>query len=153
RPRPPVQTYRGGSFTFKVNAELTNRLRELARNSGTTLYMTLLASFQLLIHRYTNQDQFLVGSPTAGRSRARLADLVGYFVNPVALRPDFSQDLTFAEYLDRVRETVLGAFEHQDFPFPLLVERLQPERDPSRSPLFEVVFALQKTHGPAGKNL
>ncbi|HKR15461.1 MAG TPA: non-ribosomal peptide synthase/polyketide synthase [Pyrinomonadaceae bacterium] len=153
RHRPPVQTYRGGSCAFKLEAELTMRIRELAQQHGATLYMTLLAAFQVLLHRYTNQDLFLVGSPTAGRSRAGLADVVGYFVNPIALLADFSQDPAFAGHLDRVRQHVLEAFEHQEFPFPLLVERLQPERDPSRSPLFQAVFALQKTHATAGEHL
>ncbi|HKV36205.1 MAG TPA: non-ribosomal peptide synthase/polyketide synthase [Pyrinomonadaceae bacterium] len=153
RHRQPVQTYRGSSWPFKVEAELTAKIRELARKHGATLYMTLLAAFQVVLHRHTNQDQFLVGSPTAGRSRAGLADVVGYFVNPIALLADFSQDPTFAEHLDRVRLHVLEAFEHQEFPFPLLVERLQPERDPSRSPLFQTVFALQKTHTLAGEHL
>jgi len=151
--RPRVQTYRGSSFAFKLNPELTTGLRALAQHHGATLYMTLLASFQVLVHRYTNQDQFLIGSPTAGRNRAGLSDVVGYFVNPIVLRADLSRDVPFAEYLGSVRENALRAFEHQDFPFSLLVERLQPKRDPSRSPLFQVVFAFQKTHAPAGGNL
>ncbi|HEX7313092.1 MAG TPA: amino acid adenylation domain-containing protein, partial [Pyrinomonadaceae bacterium] len=153
RPRPPVQTYRGRSFSFRLSAELTAGLKELSRRHEATLYMTLLASFQVLLHRYTGQEQFLVGSPTAGRRSAELADIVGYFVNPIVLRADLSQDPSFEQYLDRVRQTVLGAFEHQEYPFPLLVERLQPERDASRSPIFQVMFALQKTHLPTGESL
>jgi amino acid adenylation domain-containing protein len=153
RHRPPVQTYRGSSLPFKIDSELAEKLRALAQQHGATLYMTLLACFQVVLHRYTNQERFLVGSPTAGRGRAGLAETVGYFVNPIAMLADFSEDPSFVEHLDRVRHNVLSAFEHQDFPFPLLVERLQPDRDPSRSPLFQVVFAFQKTHGQAGENL
>ena len=151
--RPPAQTYRGSSFAFKLDAQLTSRLKSLAQQHGATLYMTLLAAFQVLIQRHTNQDRFLLGSPTTGRNRAGSADVVGYFVNLIALAADFSEDPIFTEHLKNVRANVLSAFGHQDFPFPLLVERLQPERDPSRSPLFQVVFAFQKTHALTGENL
>ncbi|MDQ3805506.1 MAG: amino acid adenylation domain-containing protein, partial [Acidobacteriota bacterium] len=146
RPRPPAQTYRGASLPFRIGAGLTDGLKALSRRHDATLYMTLLAAFQTLLHRYTGQEDIVVGSPTAGRSRAEFAGVVGYFVNPVALRADLSHDPTFAEFLGRVRRTVLESFRHQDYPFPLLVEQLQPERDPSRSPLFEVAFVLQKPH-------
>jgi amino acid adenylation domain-containing protein len=146
RPRPHVQTYRGASQSFKLSADLTRQLNTLSRNHGATLYMTLLAAFQLLLNRYTGQEDILVGSPTTGRTRSELAGLVGYFVNPVVLRTDLSGALTFKTLLSRVRQTVLAAFEHQEYPFPLLVERLQPERDPSRTPLFQILFILQKAH-------
>src|SRR6185503_360536 len=116
------------------------------RGHGATLFMTLLAAFQLLLSRYTGQADILVGSPTTGRTKAELAGLVGYFVNPVVLRADLSGELTFETLLSQVRQTVLAAFEHQEYPFSLLVERLQPYRDPSRSPLFQVLFTLQKAH-------
>jgi natural product biosynthesis luciferase-like monooxygenase protein/amino acid adenylation domain-containing protein len=145
RPRPPLQTYQGASHPFELSAELTQRLNELSRAHGATLYMTLLAAFQTLLHRYTSQEVILVGSPTAGRSVAELGGLVGYFVNPVVLRADFSGDPTFGEFLAQVRQTALSAFEHQDYPFALLVEKLQPQRDPSRSPLFQTMFVFQKT--------
>ncbi len=144
RPRPPVQTDRGAAETIRLGTELTQSLRSLARAHGTTLYSTLLAAFQVLLHRYTGQEDILVGSPKAGRSR-KLARLVGYFVNPVVLRADLSGNPTFSAFLDRTHHTTLAAFEHGDYPFPLLVERLQPERDPSRSPIFQVMFAWQKT--------
>ena len=153
RPRPAVQSYRGQSETFRLSQELATRLRALGRANGATLYMTLLAAFQTFLHRYCGQEDFLVGSPTAGRSRADFAGVVGYFVNPVVLRADLSRGPSFRELLRRVRETALAAFEHQDYPFPLLVQQLQPDRDPSRSPLFEAVFALQSAPLPDKKGL
>jgi amino acid adenylation domain-containing protein len=143
RPRPPVQTYRGSAVSFALGAEESSRLHELGRAHQATLFMTLLAGFQTLLSRWSGQTDLLVGAPSAGRGRARLAGLVGYFVNPVVLRGDLAGDPAFGAFLDRVRGSVLGAFEHQDYPFPALVEHLQPERDPSRSPLFQVMFALQ----------
>jgi hypothetical protein len=144
RPRPQIQTYLGASVSFKLDAELRDKLKRLGQSRDATLYMSLLATFQVLLHRYARQDVFLIGSPAAGRTRAELAGLVGYFVNPLVLRADLSGNPTFEEHLDYVRSIVLGAFDHQEYPFPLLVERLQPERDASRSPLVQVMFALQK---------
>ena len=146
RARPPVQTYSGRSRSFRLSAELTSRIKLLARSRRATLYMTMLAAFQTLLHRYTGQDDILVGSPTSGRSHAGLADIIGYFVNPVVLRADFSLDPTFQEFLDQVRQTVLAAFDHQDYPFALLVKRRLPERDVNSSPLFQAMFVLQKSH-------
>ena len=146
RPRPPVQTYQGATVSFKLNADLTHRIKALSRAQGATLYMTLLAVFQVLLSRYTGQKDILVGSPTAGRSRADLAGLVGYFVNPVVCRADLSGNPNFEAFLGQVKQTVLKAFEHQDYPFALLVERLQAVRDPSRSPLFQAMFVLEKAH-------
>jgi amino acid adenylation domain-containing protein/FkbH-like protein len=153
RPRPPVQTFRGDSLGFALDARLTAELKALGKSHGATLYMTLLAAFQVLLHRYTSQKELTVGSPTAGRNWAELAGLMGYFVNPLVLRADFSQDPAFEDFLGQVRQTVLAAFEHQDYPFALLVERLQPERDPSRSPLFQAMFALQQPHLRNGEGL
>jgi amino acid adenylation domain-containing protein len=144
-PRPKVQTYRGAAKTFQLDAEQARQLKALGRESGVTLYMTLLAAFQILIHRYTGQSDLLVGSPTAGRDRADLAGLIGYLVNPVGLRADFSEAPTFRQFLDQVRQTVIEALNHSHYPFPLLVKQLHLERDPSRSPLFQVFFVLQKS--------
>jgi amino acid adenylation domain-containing protein len=146
RPRPPLQTYRGAAHIFHLNANLTHRLSALAHAAGATLYTTLLAVFQVLLFRYTGQADLLVGSPAAGRSRAEFANVVGYFVNPLVLRTDLSGQPTFGAALDRVRQTVLAALAHQDYPFVLLVERLQPERSPGNSPLFQVLFVLQNAH-------
>ncbi len=147
RPRTPLQTYRGDSKHLFMDGVLYKQLKSLAQEQGTTLFMTLLAAFQTLLHRYSNQEQFLVGSVTAGRSHSELAGLVGYFINPIALRADFSGNPTFNDFLQRVRQTTLGAFEHQDYPPALLAKRLEIQRDSSRPPLFETMFILQKAHG------
>ena len=144
-PRPPLQTYRGATRAFALSAELSGRLLSLGQSHGATLYMTLLAAFQTLLLRYTGQRDMTVGSAMAGRSRAEFAGIVGYLVNSVTLRADLSGDPAFGTFLERTRQTVLAAFEHQEYPFSLLVERLQPERDPSRSPLFQTMFNLQRT--------
>jgi len=145
RPRPSVQRYRGSSCPFRLPRELTDRLRSVSQDCDATLYMTLLAAFQVLLHRYTGEGDIVVGSPTAGRSRAEFASIVGYFVNPVVLRATVSPGSTFRSFLSqRVRKTVLEAVEHQDYPFSLLTEKLQPVRDPRRSPLFQIMFAMQK---------
>lgn len=146
RPRPPVQTYEGASHPFTLSAETSRRLKALGREHGATLYMTLLAAFQVLLHRYTAQEDILIGSPTAGRNWSELGGLIGYFVNPIALRADMTGNPTFEDFLDQTRRNVLADFEHQAYPFAELVKRLQPERDPSRASLFQVMFALQKAH-------
>ncbi|MBI1924147.1 amino acid adenylation domain-containing protein [Candidatus Poribacteria bacterium] len=144
RQRPPVQTYRGTSHPFKLSEELTQRLKELARAEGTTLYMTLLAAFFVLLHRYTDQEDILVGAPTTGRTQPEFDPIVGYFVNPVVLRANLSGNPTFKAFLSQVRHTVLDALAHQDYPFSLLVKRTQPNRHPSRSPIFQVLFVFQR---------
>jgi amino acid adenylation domain-containing protein len=122
---------------------LTERLREVSRREGVTLFMTLLAGFQVLLSRYSNQSDVAVGSPVANRNRLEVEPLIGFFVNTLVLRADLSADQTFAELLGRVRGTVLDAYAHQDLPFEKLVEELQPERDLSRTPLFQALFAFQ----------
>ena len=144
RPRSKMQSFRGDSVRFSFDSRLVGKLREVGQERGATLYMTLLAAFQAVLYRYTGKTDFLVGSPTSGRSRTETAEIVGYFVNPVVLRADFSGTPSFDEILRRVRQTVFDALDHDGYPFPLLVKQLQPERDPSRSPLFQVFFALQK---------
>lgn len=144
RPRPPVQTYSGASVGFELDERLVRQLKGLAASRGVTLYMALLAAFQLLLHRHTGQNDILVGSPISARSRAEFEGVVGCFFNAVVLRADFSRDKTFAEFLGQVRDKVLAALDHQEYPSHLLVERLQPVRDPSRPPLFQATFILQK---------
>ncbi|MBD0372773.1 MAG: AMP-binding protein [Pyrinomonadaceae bacterium] len=146
KPRPALQTYRGSAKFFKLGAELTRDLKNLSRSNDATLYMTLLAAFQVLLHRYTNQEEILVGTPSANRSSNELASVVGYFVNPLVMRGRPRGHSSFKEFLKQIRRTVLEALSHQDMPFALLIEKLQPHRDPSRSPLFQTMFALQKTH-------
>jgi len=152
-PRPALQSYRGGSHGFELSAELSEQLKALGQSSGATLYMVLLAAFQTLLHRYTRQTDIIVGSPTSGRKWSALSGVVGYFVNPVVIRVQITGELTFTEFLSRVRQTALDAFEHQDYPFTSLVERLQPGRNQSRSPLFQVMFALQKAPQVGGEGL
>lgn len=144
RPRPPMQNYRGDSHTFKLSKELTQKLKELGQTEGATLYMTLLAAFQVLLHRYTSQDDILVGSPLKCRNQSEWSRVFGYLVNPVVMRANLADNPSFQAFLAQIRQTVLGAIAHQDYPFPLLVERLQPERESSRSPLFQTMFVLQK---------
>ncbi|MEA2604979.1 MAG: hypothetical protein QOF89_5971 [Acidobacteriota bacterium] len=153
RPRPRVQTHTGAALQLHLSAHLSGRLKELGRERGATPFVTLLAAFEVLLHRYTGQEDFLVGSVTAARTRAGFARTLGYFVNPLVLRAGFGGDSRFTALLARTRTDALGAFEHQDFPFPLLVERLQPERDPGRSPLFQVMFVLQKAQLADGQEL
>src|SRR3989440_8061723 len=148
RPRPSVQTYRGASRTFELGEELSKQLKALANAEKTTLYTILLAAFQTLLYRYTDQDDILIGTTTLGRSRAELEKIVGYVANPVVLRANLSGNPTFKELLGRVRQTVIGALDHQDYPFPLLVERLQPRRDASYSPLFQTFFVFEKPRDP-----
>ncbi len=144
RPRPTVQTFRGASEPLRLDTQLTAQLKALALANDATLFMTLLAAFKVLLYRYTGQEDLLVGSPTAGRHSAQFASTVGYFVNPVVLRTSPNGALSFTEFLLRVRHTTLAAFAHQEYPFALLVKQLQPERDPSRSPLFQAMFTLNK---------
>ncbi|NEO43856.1 MAG: AMP-binding protein, partial [Moorea sp. SIO4A3] len=144
RLRTPIQTYNGASHHFKLSDKLTKQLKELAKNSGATLYMMLLAAFQVLLYRYTGQEDILVGSPTSGRTQSEFVEIVGYFVDPVVMRANFSGNPSFKKFLGQVRYTVLEALTHQGYPFALLGSRLQPIRDPSRSPIFETSFVLQK---------
>jgi amino acid adenylation domain-containing protein len=146
RTRPAEQTFHGASELVLLDEALTRRLDELGRARGATLYMTLLGAFQVLLHRYTGQEDFFVGSPTSGRSRAEWARVVGYFVNPVALRASFHSDPTFGQHLAAVRRTVLDALEHEDYPFSALVESSGLRRDLSRPLLFQVMFVMQKGH-------
>ena len=145
RPRPPVPSYQGAHLTFDLPAPLTQALKELSRREGVTLFMTLLAAFQVLLHRYSGQDDIAVGTPIAGRGRTELEGLIGFFVNTLVLRSNLAGNPAFTELLARVRETALGAYTHQDLPFEKLVEELSPSRDISRNPLFQVMFALQNT--------
>jgi amino acid adenylation domain-containing protein len=144
RPRPPVQTYQGATHRHRLSPELTQQLKKLAQVQQVTPFTLLLAAFQVLLYRYTGQHDILVGSPTSGRGDARYGDVVGYFVNPVVLRANLEGNPPFDSFLRQVMQNALNAFQHQDYPFPLLVERLQPRRDPSHAPLFQVSFVYQK---------
>ncbi|GGA46179.1 hypothetical protein CYANOKiyG1_65170 [Okeania sp. KiyG1] len=141
-PRPRVQTYTGGKESFQLSEELTSSLKELSRQSGVTLYMTLLAAFKVLLSRYSGQSDIIIGTPIANRDRTELEGSIGFFVNTLVLRTDLGGNPSFGELLGRVREVTLGAYVHKDMPFEKLVEQLQPERDLSRNPLFQVWFDM-----------
>ncbi|MCY1078719.1 non-ribosomal peptide synthetase [Archangium lansingense] len=144
KPRPAVQSFRGASLPVRLPKELSDSLDTFCRREGVTPFMALLAAFQVLLSRYSGQDDISVGSPIAGRRVAELEGLIGFFVNTLVLRTRLSGSPSFREVLARVKETTLGAFAHQDIPFEKLVEELQPPRDQSRNPLFQVMFALME---------
>ena len=148
RPRPAVADSRGGRVQFTIDQALVAALKALSLREGATLFMTLLAAFQVLLHRWSGQDDIAVGVPIAGRSRAELEDLIGFFVNTLVLRGDLAGNPSFVELLARVRQRSLDAYAHQDLPFEKLVEELAPSRDLSRNPLFQVSFALQNAPAP-----
>jgi amino acid adenylation domain-containing protein len=145
RPRPPQPSHRGGSVRISLTKGLTEALHALARRRGGTLFMVLLAGFQTLLHRMSDQTDIAVGTPIAGRTQKELEGLIGFFVNTLVLRTNFAQDPSFLELLEQVKETTLDAYAHQDIPFEKLVEEISPTRDLSRQPLFQVMFALQNT--------
>ncbi len=143
RTRPAVQTFQGLTYTTRVDYELSGKLKELARAEAVTLNTLLLAVFDVLLHRYTQQEDIVVGMPIASRNRVELEGLIGFFVNTLVVRTDLSGEPTFRETLKRVKQTLLEAFEHQDLPFEKLVEVLNPIRDLSRTPLYHVMFVMQ----------
>jgi amino acid adenylation domain-containing protein len=143
RQRPALMTANGATAGRSLPADVSERLRRLARAENSSLFMLLLAAFNLLLSRYASEDDIVVGAPIAGRQRQELENQIGFFVNSLVMRTDLSGNPTFTELLARVREAALGAYEHQDLPFEKLVEELQPARDTSHTPLFQVTFVLQ----------
>jgi amino acid adenylation domain-containing protein len=146
RQRPATQTTNGKTLEFLLPASIGKALKTLSQQQGVTLFMTLLGAFKILLHRYTNQDDIVVGSPIAGRNQSELEDLIGFFVNTLVLRSKINKDSNFIEFLGHVREVALGAYAHQDVPFDKLVSELKFERDVSRHPLFQVMFDLQNAN-------
>lgn len=142
-PRPAVQTASGAHENFTISAELTQSINQLSQQTGVTQFMILLAAFQTLLQRYSGQNDICVGTPIANRNRSETENLIGFFVNTIVLRADFSQKITFRQFLTQVKETTLNAFAHQDLPFEKIVDAIQPDRDMSHSPLFQVMFILQ----------
>lgn len=142
-PRPPMQTYRGAKYSFKLPHSLALSLKQFSQSQGVTLFMTLLTAFASLLGRYSNQDDIVIGSPIANRNRPELEGLIGFFANTLALRINLEGDPIFLELLSQVREVTMQAYAHQDLPFEMLVEKLKLERNPSYNPLFQVMFALQ----------
>ena len=143
RVRPPVQTFAGTRFSLQFGKELSEALIELTRRQGVTLFMTLLATYKVLLHRYSRQTDIVVGSPVANRKGSDVEKLIGFFVNSVAIRTDLSGNPRFSDYLKQVRKATLAAFSHQDVPFERVVEELAPERNLSHSPLFQAAFTFQ----------
>lgn len=143
--RPKLRTHRGGHFSFTLPASLTDKLKNLSNTEGATLFMTLLAAFNVLLFRYTGEQDIVVGSPIAGRNRIETEPLIGFFVNSLALRTDLSGSPTFREVIGRVKEVAVSAYAHQDLPFEKLVEELNPARDVSQTPVFQVMFGLQNS--------
>jgi amino acid adenylation domain-containing protein len=144
RPRPREQSFRGDSISHVIDADLTADIKQLAGREGVTPYMALLAAYAVLEHRYTGQEQIMVGTPTSGRQRGEVAGVVGDFVNMAPLRLDLSGNPPFSKFLRQVRSKVVGAIQHQDYPFSLMVNHLERRPDLSRSPLFQTSFVLQK---------
>jgi amino acid adenylation domain-containing protein len=142
RPRPTVQTFRGARKSFHFSQSLTERLTQLSRQRGATLFMTLLAGFHALLSRYSGQDDVVVGTPIAGRNRTETEGVIGFFANTLALRLDLSGDPTFEQLIQRTKKMTLDAYQHQEMPFENLVEELNPERSLSHNPLFQALFSL-----------
>ena len=143
RPRPSAQTHSGAKHTFTLSEPLTNSLKELSRSEECTLFMTLLASFQTLLYRYTGQEDVVIGSPIAGRTQAELEGVVGLFINTLVLRTKFVENFSFREVLQQVRKITLGAYAHELIPFEQLLNKIKLERNRSYAPLFQVLFVLQ----------
>ena len=148
RPRPPVQSFKGARASVTLPNSLRDELKALSSRERATLFMTLLAAFDVLLARHTGQDDVVVGTPIANRNRAESAPLIGFFANTLALRGDLSGDPSFREFLGRVRAMALDAYDHQDLPFEKLVEELRPERSLSRTPVVQVMFTLQDPDQP-----
>jgi len=155
RPRPSFLRYRSAEWQTRLGRSETAKLHELARGAAATLFMTLLTALDVLIHRLTGESDFLIGTPVAGRERSETENLVGPFINTLVLRADLSGEPSFRELLARVRATALGAYAHQDVAFEQILAELQPERDASRTPLFQVLFnmpgGLERNRGSAGE--
>jgi amino acid adenylation domain-containing protein len=147
-PAPPVQTFGGAMHSVSLPLGLSEALRELCRREGVTLYMALLAAFNVLLYRYSGEEDIVIGSNTAGRNHSGSEKLLGYFLNTIPLRSDLSGDPTFRELLDRVRGTTLDALSHDEVPLDRLVAELHPERDPHRNPLFQILFSLEPPLAP-----
>ena len=142
-PRPPVRDFAGHQVTFRADRQLTDGLKQLARETGTTLYMVLMAAYQVLLFKYTAQEDIRVGLPVLGRPDAELEDLIGMFANTLVLRSYPKPFYTFEQFLDQIKKVLVEAVENQDYPFERLVDQLNLDRDPGRNPLFDTMFVLQ----------
>jgi len=151
KPRPALQTFNGATEYFFLEKDVADKLKKLSQSEGSTLFVSLLTAYQILLHRYSGQDEILIGNPAAGRNKTDFEKIIGYFINPVVIRGHFNPEISFKELLNQIKKKVLGAIANQDFPYPLIVERLLKTRDPSRSPIFQAFFGLQKV--PKGKEI
>src|SRR5262249_51714604 len=140
--------FQGGVKWLRLSPGLNEKLTELSKREGTTLFMTLLAAFKTLLYRYTSQEDIVVGSPIAGRNRSEIEDLIGFFINTLPLRTILAGNPTFRELLQRVKQTAISGYAHQDLPFEKLVAEIDPERNLGRTPLFQVMFQYQDTVNP-----
>ena len=147
RPRPALQTFNGGTHGFQLDEILSESIQVFAREHQVTVFMALLSAYEILLHRYCNQDDLIVGVPLAGRTQQDLQKVVGYFINPVPLRADFTDDPTISAFLSMTRQRVNGALENQQYPLAKLVDKLRVPRDPGRSPLFQVSFSMERIPG------
>ena len=147
KPRPAIQSTKGSASRFAIPKELSDRLHQLSKQEGTTMFMTLLASINILLQKYSGQEDICIGSPVANRTQAETEGLIGFFVNTLALRSEVKGEQSFRELLQQVKTTTMGAYDHQDLPFEKVVEAVVKERDLSRTPLFQVLFVLQNTTG------
>jgi amino acid adenylation domain-containing protein len=143
RPRPAQLTFQGARYSLTLPKALIEALKELSRREGVTLFVTMLAAFKTLLHRYSGQSDIAVGTITAGRHRAELEPMMGYFLNTLVLRTDFSKNPSFSDLLQQVREVTVGAYAHQDLPFEQLVDKLRPARSHHSNPLFQVAFTIE----------
>ncbi|OAD21294.1 Non-ribosomal peptide synthetase, partial [Candidatus Thiomargarita nelsonii] len=143
KPRPPRQSYQGAHYAHHLSATLSQKITTLSLQAGVTDFMTLLSGFNILLGRYSRQDDICVGSPIANRTHSQTEDLIGFFVNTLVLRSQLKPTLSFSDLLLETRQTCLEAYAHQDIPFEMLVEQLQPTRSLSHHPLFQVMFVLQ----------
>jgi amino acid adenylation domain-containing protein len=144
-PRQAIQSTRGALMSFEIDEKITKALRQLSSQQGTTLFMTMLAAFKVLLYRYTNQQSITVGTPTAGRQYKELEDMVGFFINTLALHDQIEEEATFNEFLQKVKTTTIEAYDHQEVPFEKIVDRVVSQRDLSRPPIFQVMFIMQNT--------
>src|SRR5262249_29180083 len=149
RPRPAAASFAGATHGFALPPDLTQRLKAFAKTQNATLFMVLMAAFQTLLARWSGQNDIVTGTPIANRTRRETEGLIGFFVNPMALRTRLDDDPSFRTLVGRVRETALGAYAHQDLPFEKVVEALNPPRDLSRQPVFQVMFTLQNAQASA----
>ncbi|MEM7699800.1 MAG: SDR family NAD(P)-dependent oxidoreductase, partial [Verrucomicrobiota bacterium] len=147
RPRPAVQTFNGATYGFELDEELTSAVTELSEEHSATLFTTLLSGYEILLHRYCQQDDIVVGAPLAGRNQSEVRDAVGYFINPVPMRSTLEDGVSVGEFIEGNRDKVSGALENQQYPLARLVDRLDVVRDPGRSPLFQVSFSMEKVPG------